>query len=782
LRYENSSAPLAKQIRTIYTSYAIDALDTQSRDALKYYSKLAGSEKFSFDKRLNGMSQWVKDYFASGSSEQNKKVVGNAMREMNSAVRSYIMTQDAGNAKYLPAIRELEDKIAAYKPQLKVVEQPVANDSFFSKLGKKVRHIAAGAVLALAACAGTPSMQDYEVKAKDAWEDYVKKAKDGDDKLYSISALEDLISAHVFFQRAEDADKNSEQYTEDIKRVNGAGNAIAAKVLSKIDDKDTFLKYNEIAHNHGFLKNIQGPHKEPYALAKAKFSVPEAKPAEQPKPEPPKQPEQPKPADTTQPPQPEQPKPADTTQPPQPEQPKPADTTQPPQPAQPKEPKSVFEQNRISLAFGVGSMKSSQDRDASLDLRGYGLSVLGQGMAAKFREERSEEKIRETGVGAFAKADLDELAGLDSLTGVHLQVGAGAYQLTTKRESEQYDFRDDPNFTITTRSDISQKETDNTVSGLVKATVSDTTVGLAGYKNTRDINVDVTTRVEVINKFDPAGNYTDLFNNNVVITVDSIGGVASLEQRLSKELAVGSYFGIDLIEIPEVERDVEQYTLDLFMKVISEDKKLGLNLLVGQGLLDDDGEENDKFTKPRYAIVGGAELADWITVGGQFNRREDPDGSIMILLGANKALPYLINNKWQEHMYRLELLKEMHPELQKVYLDGLYSDFLWGIAQQNTWALLTDVGARRVHDLDQDEKTVFNGRGTLFIPVTKEFTGTVTPFIEWENLYKRYGLNLGGNVVGGQWRFFVEASREEYDGRKEEDEDFRAFGGVAFPF
>ncbi|MEM4246828.1 MAG: hypothetical protein QXR48_03125 [Candidatus Woesearchaeota archaeon] len=641
------------------------------------------------------------------------------------------------------------------------------NSSFSRMLLRGIRNFGAGIALTLSACAGMPAQADYSALAKRAYEAYVELKEKGEKDAISIPAL-DAIDAHKCYRLAEDADQSSEQFAAELKETSAIGNAIVAKALSLIGNYDVFVKYEKLERDEGFLDDLSPEDKAQYEAALKKHSI-ERPIVNAPESMPPALPKLPTPG--------EQPNAGEQTG----DKPKQAGATPPPQSAQPEAQKSVFEQDRIAVAFDIGSRRSSQDRGATVDLRGYCLNVLGRGVSGKYREDASDDKVRETGVGGYAKIDLDE-AGLDKLTGIHLQAGVGTYIAKGKRGSEESGITEDSNFRITTKTETEQTDTNTLVSGLVKAKVSDTIIGLVAYKGTNETKVDVTTDLEVINKLDPAGSYTRLWTDNYVYNLKTVGGLASLEQVLSEKLSVGAFFGVDLKELTEMDRKIDQYTLDIFVKVLSEGKNRGLSLLVGQGLLDDNGEENDRFTKPRYSLVAGAELADWITIGGQFNRREDPDGSIMLLLGANNALPYLLNYKWQEHLSRLELMKEMHPELQKVYLEGLYNDLLWGIAQQNAFAVIVDAGARRVQTLDEKDKTVFNGRGTLFVPVTKDFTGTVTPFIEWENMSKRYGLNLGGHVVGRAWRFFVEASREKTDGRKEENEDFRAFGGVTFPF
>jgi hypothetical protein len=421
-------------------------------------------------------------------------------------------------------------------------------------------------------------------------------------------------------------------------------------------------------------------------------------------------------------------------------------------------------------------MQSSQDRAGSLDARYAGFDLLAQGHTDKWREETSNDKTREKGFGAYVSADLDEIFGLP------VQFGASVYQGTRNRGSTETQRQVDSMFVTDTNTGTDQTDTNNFVAASAKGTIGNTTLGVTGFNKKNETKVDVETDLRVINLIDPAGNYTRNWTDTYNFTTNTTGVQASLEQKLAEELKVGALFTMDLEELKEMDRNIGLYNLDVYFHGMSADKKYGGRVLIGQGLQDDKGEKNDKFTKPRYCVAGGAELTDWLTVGGQFNRREDPDGSLIFVIGTKDVLPYLLEARWQENLARMDLLRNLPPELQKVYLAGLRNDFNWFLGQKNELMFVGDAGARRVQTLEEGDKTVFNGRGTLFVPVHSAFTADITPYIDWDNLYRRYGVELGGSIIGESLRFFLDASRERTDGRTNQDEDFRAFGGFGYWF
>jgi len=607
-----------------------------------------------------------------------------------------------------------------------------------------------------------PTQEDYAAQAKDAYNAHVQLSGIGTKEKFSEGSLRYIIDAHKLYRKAEDVDQSKAQFGPELNNTKALGKSVAAKTLSLVNDRDTFVSFEEECRKEGFLANLPSDDLGRYEASLKKHQVgPYAAPST---PTPAVQPVQPA-------------APAATLAP--------APAAQPAQPAAPAAnpvpivSKSPFVEDRAALSMDIGSMRSSQDRAGALDLRAYGLTAIAQGHADKYREETSLDKIRDTGFGVYAKADLDEMVGLP------FNFGASAYLGTQTRGSQESQLQEDANFRIATVTDTDQKDTNNSFAVFGQVKLNDTKIGATIYTGSNETKVGVTTDLDVVNKNDPAGNYHRNWTDTYKFLTDTTGVQLSLDQMLAKGIDVGAYLTLDLMELKEMQRNVNTYTLDVFLKAITEDNKYGASVLIGQGLLDDNGEQNDMFTKPRYSMVAGAELTDWLTLGLQFNRMENPDGSLMFLIGANSALPYMINNRWTNNMARLDLLKDMPPELQNVYLRGLFNDFTWAIAQQNVWAVSGDVGARRVQTLNEGAKTAFNGSATLYIPVHSTFTGTITPFLEHdglEGLVQRQGVIVGGHAVGQRWHFFAEASREKADGRAQKDEDFRAVGGIAFPF
>jgi hypothetical protein len=688
---------LSKQVRTIYTSYAIDALDSQSRDALKYYSKLAGADSFLFDKRLNGMGQWVKDYFASGSSEENKKVVANAMREMNSAVRNYIMTQDAANAKYLPAIRELEEKIRSYKPQ--PAEQPVAvaNDSFFSALGRKVRHIAAGSLLALAACAGL-SPAEYASQAKGSYDSYLQLSEKSMKDRYSIPALDAIIDAHRLYRLAEDADTSSEQYKIQLRNSDLMGKATAAKALSLIEDKETFDAYEQRAREEGFLDGMTPEDAQRYNRAKAKFSAPAPEPQPEAKPDPFTQ--QPKPA--------EQPAPAAPAPTPAPAAQPAAPAVQPgQQPAQPPAPvTSAPEVYRVTTDTLVASNQSTQKREEYLTLQTPYLDGLFQWHANKVRvpEIDGHDKLSESGFGG-------------NLTGKIFFVEAGVtYSKSTAKRDHPTDSAVTTTlpFIITTSTDVDEKNEKTYTAFNAKAKLGRFAPKLTLYQSLDDLAVDVNTDVNVDNTADPAGDHAYVISDTITSETKRKGLLAGLDYK-EGNVTGGVVGGVERTEVSMDDKDPRKwdvYTGLVYAGLKGEKDDYAVSAGIGKRLTDD-SEKHCRFDPLHWYANGAVDLGavedQNVTAFGSLWRLTDPAGGLGLVIGKGPAVTQVMDYYNSRAWEQLDYLKHLGPDERKVYLTQLMNDLRRGLCADNNLRLMLFGGARRnesyaPEDLGKDRK------------------------------------------------------------------------------
>jgi hypothetical protein len=667
--YSDKSGALGKQVRDIYTSY-VPPDDQKSRDALKYYSKLAGSEKFSLDKRINGMNQWVNDYFSSDAPEQNKRVVSNAMHEMNKAVRNYICTESlAKNSKYLPAIRELEDRITSYKPQLNVVEQPAApaqesqKPTLYQRMKKGIRHAAAGALLTLAACAGMQTQEDYAEQAQASYSAYTQLSRQGLKEKYSVSALDAVIDAHKLYRIAEDTDKSSEKYKAELANTRITGREIAAKTLRLIDDYDTFIKYEKEAREAGFLANLPSEDAARYDAALKRHKV--GPYAEAPKPEP-VAPAAPAPAA-------------------QPGQQTPA---QPPAPVAPAVP-GIY---RVTDDTFVASNQSTQQRKEYVTVETPYIDALLQWHANKVRvpEADGNDKISESGVGG-------------NLTGKIFFVEAGVtYSKSTEKRDHPVDSARTvtPPFIITTDTNVDEKNEKTYTAFDAKAKLGKFTPKLTLYQDIEDIGVGTEVNVNVDNTADPAGDHAYTINNQVKSEINARGLQAGLDYK-EGNVNAGVIGGVERTEVTMEGSDTRKWDVysGLVYGGLKGDKDaFGVSAGLGKKL-NDDSEKHCKFDPLNWYLNGAVDLGEVeghsVTGFGSFWRLTDPAGGIGFVIGKGPAvtqtMDYYNSRAWEQ----LDLLKNLGPEERKVYLNKIMNDLRRGLSADNNLRLMLFGGARR---------------------------------------------------------------------------------------
>ncbi len=670
--YSDKSGALGKQVRNIYTSYAIDALDGKSRDALKYYSKLAGSEKFSLDKRINGMNQWVNDYFSSDAPEQNKRVVINAMHEMNSAVRNDICTQSLGkNSKYLPAIRELEGRINSYKPQLKLVEQPAAPKpeiqapTLYQRMRKGIRNLAAGATLTLAACAGMQTQEDYAEQAQASYSSYTQLSKQGIKEKYSVSALDAVIDAHKLYRIAEDTDKSSNKYATQLTNTRATGREIAAKTLSLIGDSDLFIKYEKEAREAGFLTGLAKDDADRYDAALRKYSagpyegiVPKPDVVAQPPAAPAAQPGQQTPA-------------------------------QPPAAAPAPSVPGIY---RVTNDTFVASNQSTQQRKEYVTVETPHLDALLQWHANKVRvpEVDGNDKISESGFGG-------------NLTGKIFFVEAGVtYSTSTAKRDHPTDSDRtvSPPFIITTDTNVDETNEKTYTAFTAKAKLGKFTPKLTLYQDLEDISVDVNTDVTVDNTADPAGDHAYTINDTIKSEINARGMQAGFDYK-EGNVSAGVIGGVERTEVSMDDSDPRKW--DVYSGLVYGSLKggkdeFGVSAGVGKRLTDD-SEKHCKFDPLHWYLNGAVDLGEVegqsVTGFGSLWRLTDPAGGLGLVIGKGPAVTQVMDYYNSRAWEQLDLLKHLGPEERQVYLTQMMNDFRRGLSADNNLRLMLFGGARR---------------------------------------------------------------------------------------
>lgn len=676
--YSDKSGALGKQVRNIYTSYAIDALDGKSRDALKYYSKLAGSEKFSLDKRINGMNQWVNDYFSSDAPEQNKRVVINAMHEMNNAVRNDICTQSLGkNSKYLPAIRELEGRINSYKPQLKVVEQPAAPKpeiqapTLYQRMRKGIRNLAAGVTLTLAACAGMPSMQEYAQMANDSFSTYAQYEKKDAKERFSTIPLTCLIDAQELFRKAEDADPSKAQFTPELTRTRAIGQSFAPKVLSKIEDHEIFVQYEKAAREAGFLTGLAKDDADRYDAALRKHS---SGPYEGIVPKPDVVAQQPA-----------------------------APAAQPPAAAPAPSVPGIY---RVTNDTFVASNQSTQQRKEYVTVETPYIDALLQWHANKVRvpEVDGNDRISESGFGG-------------NLTGKIFFVEAGVTysKSTAKRDHPTDSDRTvSPPFIITTDTNVDETNEKTYTAFAAKAKLGKFTPKLTLYQDLEDISVDVNTDVNVDNTADPAGDHAYTINDTIKSEINTSGMQAGLDYK-EGNVSAGVIGGVERTEVSMDGSDARKWDVysGLVYGGLKGDKdEFGVSAGVGKKL-NDNSEKHCKFDPLNWYLNTAVDLGEVegqsVTGFGSLWRLTDPAGGVGLVIGKGPAVTQVMDYYNSRAWEQLDLLKHLGPEERKVYLTQMMNDFRRGLSADNNLRLMLFGGARRnesyaPEDLGKDRK------------------------------------------------------------------------------
>ena len=702
--YSDKSGALGKRVSDIYTSYAIDALDVKSRDALKYYSKLAGSGKFSLDKRINGMNQWVNDYFLSDAPEQNKQVVINAMHEMNNAVRNDICTQSLGkNSKYLPAIRELEGRINSYKPQLKVVEQPAAPKqetqapTLYQRMRKGIRNLAAGVTLTLAACAGMQTQEDYAEQAQASYSSYTQLSRQGIKEKYSVSALDAVIDAHKLYRIAEDTDKSSNKYTTQLTNTRATGREIAAKTLSLIGDSDLFIKYEKEAREAGFLTGLAKDDADRYDAALRKYSagpyegiVPKPVVAAQPPAAQPAAPETPFAAPAAQP-APAAPTPAPAAQPGQ------QTPAQPPAPAPAPSVPGVY---RVTNDTFVASNQSTQQRQEYVTVQTPYLDGLLQWHANKVRvpEVDGNDRISESGFGG-------------NLTGKIFFVEAGVtYSKSTAKRDHPTDSDRTvtPPFIITTDTNVDEKNEKTYTAFAAKAKLGKFTPKLTLYQDLEDISVDVNTDVNVDNTADPAGDHAYTINDTIKSEINTSGMQAGLDYK-EGNVTAGVVGGVERTEVSMDGSDARKwdvYTGLVYAGLRGENDAFAASAGVGKRLTDD-SEKHCRFDPLHWYLNGAVDLGEVegqsVTGFGSLWRLTDPAGGLGLVIGKGPAVTQVMDYYNSRAWEQLDYLKHLGPEERKVYLTQLMNDFRGGLSGDNNLRLMLFGGARRNESYAQED-------------------------------------------------------------------------------
>jgi hypothetical protein len=428
--------------------------------------------------------------------------------------------------------------------------------------------------------------------------------------------------------------------------------------------------------------------------------------------------------------------------PPQPADPQPA-PTQDKVPAEPK--KSSPERSTWCYQCQEieGTGPSADNRlsfwgEAGPDARGLGSYLrLGPLEALAVFERNAESNdpadIENKRYGIYTGANLQDFLGL------HLKAYASASVTEDLLKSSSSDVTEDANFRITTRTDTEQLTTRTHMALGGDIGIGDLEIRALLYKLDEEIDVDVLTLLEVINKNDPAGNYNDAIPTSQRFLNETLGFQFGLGTRFDKENSAGILFTGEMTDMPDFGRDVDLWRAHLWYHHLSEDRKRGFHLIAGQGLLNDNGE---RFTRGEYGAAVAAELSDIVRASARFSRIEHPEGMLTLYLGRlPDSVPYILKQEIREVEAALNLDKRMDKALLRDYNNVHHANFIHWLAQNGNFALIPGAGAARIEEAGR-QRTVYNWDATAILPLFNHVTFAARGYEREDEFAKTQGVQI----------------------------------------
>lgn len=453
-----------------------------------------------------------------------------------------------------------------------------------------------------------------------------------------------------------------------------------------------------------------------------------------------------------------EPKPEPKQDPPKqdvPPQPKPEPQPEPQQPDKvPAEPKKgPYDSNLLSAKAGLGPYH----RAGGAYLKLSGIEALADFERNTFTTENDDE-IRRQHIGLYAEADFDKMFGIPlrgHVTGEQFEEILG---------SLSSDVQDDPFFNIATRT-TSKTTTTRTYLDLGgELRLGDYGLMAELFQLEEDIDVDVETLLTVINKLDPAGNYTDTIRNNQNFKNTTQGfQFGPKAYLLDDRINAGLLFTYESTDMPDFDRHLRRIRWHPFMSFMSENRNWGFYAIAGESLLTDNGE---RLTDPEYGAVIGAELSDRVAVAGRFSRREQNPRGMMTLLYCkdNKALEYLLENERIKVHAELNLIKNISPSLIDDYIRIRDDQLLRWIADKDGFKFRLEGGAARVMRDGKEEILPMYG-GDILTPVLWDTVALGAGFYRFEGEEsKTTGVRFHIFPKNKDWKITLMGEQEEIDG------------------
>jgi hypothetical protein len=295
-----------------------------------------------------------------------------------------------------------------------------------------------------------------------------------------------------------------------------------------------------------------------------------------------------------------------------------------------------------------------------------------------------------------------------------------------------------------------------------------------------DIGVDVTTLLDVVNKLDPAGSFTDTILSSQGFRNTTQGFQAGPKAYfLDDRVSAGILFTYEDTERPDFNRSTRRLRWHPFLGFLSEKKDWGFYAIGGESLLKDGGE---RLTEAEYAAVIGARLSNRVVMAGRVSSRErDHTRGMLTLIYCkdNESLEYLLENERIKLHDDLNLIKNISPNLIAEYLAARDDQILRWIAGKEGWKFRLEGGAARVVRDNGEVEVVPMYGADLLTPVLWDAVTLGAGFKRFEGDESETTLvNLYVLPKDKDWQIKLVGEQEEIEGLGVRDR--RAF--VAFDY
>lgn len=591
--------------------------------------------------------------------------------------------------------------------------------------------------------AASPQQPAQEKKAEDAPKQVPVQDTDLGQKAYD---------AFVAGKKAEKNDDKINAFLESLKTYKLADKAAKASdpVSTKYADHiATLTDYVAVTRYNALSKDLDSVQSLELAMIIANYDAGKPYVTPQPKPEP---------AQPKQDPKVEPPKPDPKVDPPKqdPQNPPQQEPKQDTVPAEPK-PSGPQDSSLLSVEGGIGP----DLRHAAGYLRLSGIEGMALFDRNSFTAPNGDDIGRKT-IGIYAAADFDRLVGLP------LKLNAGYEFSEDTLGAFASDHQQNAQFIIDTFTTTRQDTKRNRESFGGELGLGDYRLLLQLYRLTEDIDVDVTTDLNLTNLVDPAGSFRDVIRSRQKFLNTTTGGQAGVGVALDPEVDGGLLFTLENIDMPDFDRTITDYRFHAFLKYLSENKRFGAYAIGGFGLLDDTGE---KLTKGEYGAALGMELSDKVTLAGRFSKLEGGFGYATLLLGkSGHAVPHLLDNETRHVMSELSLDKRMGRVALNQYLRFNDADLMRWLADKQEWMLLATGGIGQFDDpFTQKNRTVYNWDVTLLGPLFKSVPVGVRAYKIEDDLSRRQGYEFMIFPAKKDWKASIVFEEEDLPGQGKKD-------------